>query len=129
VAEDRRRLAEKLLQGVLLERVIAAVHRGHVDQESSKKVRVAMTSESFSSLLFALCQWWWPALHNVVSMNRISPHPSRITPSGTLIFFPQGMFFSTPITTASASIQPRFPTPTANITSINDQQHPTQNSP
>jgi len=31
VAEDHRGSAEKILQGDLRERVIAAVHRGHVD--------------------------------------------------------------------------------------------------
>src|SRR3712207_7331703 len=37
---------------------------------------------------------------------------------------PQGMFFSTAITAPSTSIQPRLPTPRANISSINDQQQP-----
>jgi hypothetical protein len=55
--------------------------------------------------------------------------PINAMPSGALIFFPHGMFFSTAITAPNASIQPRLPTPTTNISSISDQQHPTQNSP
>ena len=42
---------------------------------------------------------------------------------------PQGMFFSTAITVPKANIQPKLPMPTTNISSINDQQQPTQNSP
>ena len=60
---------------------------------------------------------------------RITLHPTKAMPSGALIFFPHGMFFSTAITAPNASIQPTLPTPTTNISNIRDQQHPTQNSP
>ena len=50
-------------------------------------------------------------------------------PSGALRRRPQGTFFSIAITAPSTSIQPRFPTPTANIKSISDQQQPRQKRP
>jgi len=65
----------------------------------------------------------------VADAPRARPHPTRAMPSGVLIFFPQGMFFSTAITVPKANIQPKLPMPTTNISSINDQQQPTQNSP
>src|SRR5262249_27217788 len=61
---------------------------------------------------------------------RITTAPaSRTAPSGALKRRPHGMFFSSAITTPSSSIQIRLPVPTTNISSISDQQHPTQKRP
>ena len=57
------------------------------------------------------------------------PHASKTTPNGALSFRPHGIFFSTAITAPSTNIQATFPTPTANIKSINAQQQPTQKMP
>ncbi len=61
--------------------------------------------------------------------TRRSPQPIRTAPSGALSRRHQGMFFYIPISIPRTSIQPRFPNPTANIRSINDQQQPTQKIP
>ena len=58
-----------------------------------------------------------------------TPQHIKPSPSGALIFLPQGIFFSMAITAPSASIQPTFPTPTPNIKSISAQQQPTQKMP
>ena len=50
-------------------------------------------------------------------------------PSGARRRFPAARFFSAAITAASASIHPMLPVPTTNISSINAQQQPMQNSP
>src|SRR5439155_25530990 len=49
---------------------------------------------------------------------RVSPQQSRTTPNGALKRRPHGRFFSMAIKAPKTSIHPRFPTPTANISSI-----------
>src|SRR5437870_1743154 len=66
-----------------------------------------------------------PAFQATIS----NPIASRPIPSGALRLLPQLAFFSTAITPPSSSIQPRLPTPKANISSMIDQQQPTQKTP
>src|ERR1700757_4979089 len=49
-------------------------------------------------------------------------------PIGGLSRRPQGKFFSSAITAPRSSIHARLPVPTRNISSISDQQQPTQKS-
>jgi hypothetical protein len=51
---------------------------------------------------------------------------SNAPPSGDAMRRPHEWFFSAAIINPSTSIQPRFPAPTRNITSMSAQQHPTQ---
>ena len=53
----------------------------------------------------------------------ISPAVTKPTPKGLPIRLPHGRFFSAAMIAPNASIQPMLPDPTANITSISDQQH------
>ena len=66
---------------------------------------------------------------SIACRPRVSPQQSRTTPNGVLKRRPHGRFFSVAIKAPKTSIHPRFPTPTANISSISDQQHPIQKRP
>ena len=54
---------------------------------------------------------------------------TRPAPNGLPIRLPHGRFFSAAMIAPNASIQPMLPDPTANITSISDQQQPRQSRP
>ena len=66
---------------------------------------------------------------SIACRPRVSPQQSRITPNGALQRRPHGRFFSMAIKAPNTNIHLRFPTPTVNISSINDQQHPMQKKP
>ena len=70
-----------------------------------------------------------PEKAGIVNKATATADAMSTTPRGVLSRRPQGMFLSTAMTAPSPNIHPTLPMPTTNISSMSDQQHPTQKSP
>jgi hypothetical protein len=68
----------------------------------------------------------WSETQTIARRTSIPATVSRALPSGADSRRPHEWFFSVAITSPSRSIQPRFPVPTTNMSSMSSQQQPTQ---